>query len=80
MAATSNHLSALSIGLLIANHTPLPSGGTLEWSTKVADVLPQWRLTDRYASEHMEILDLLSSFPFSSVESDRSHAFWFAWP
>jgi hypothetical protein len=48
------------VGLLIENHTRLPNGELLAWSTKVRDVLPEWQLMDGYASEHVDVVDLLS--------------------
>jgi len=47
--------------MLINNETALPGGGKLSWDTKVADILPEWKLPDDYASKHLDMTDLLSA-------------------
>ncbi|KAL1406255.1 hypothetical protein Q8F55_007950 [Vanrija albida] len=60
IASNSKHTTALCVGLLIERGVRLPSGEKLDWSTKIKDILPEWRLQDTYASEHADITDLLS--------------------
>ncbi|WRT69312.1 uncharacterized protein IL334_006296 [Kwoniella shivajii] len=60
IASNSKLFTALSIGLLVENNTVLPNGERLEWSSKVKDILPEWKLKDRYASDHMDLIDLAS--------------------
>lgn len=48
----------LSIGLLIERGTELPNGDKLDWDTKIKDILPEWKLLDDYASDHLDITDL----------------------
>lgn len=50
---------SISIGLLINNNTLLPDGDTLQYSTKVKDILPDWDIIDDYARDHLDLLDLL---------------------
>jgi hypothetical protein len=40
----------------------LPNGELLAWDTKVKDVLPEWQLMDEYASDHVDVVDLLSEW------------------
>ena len=49
----------LAVGMLIENHTLLVSGEYLDWSTKIKDILPEWKLLDEYASDHADVVDLL---------------------
>nr|XP_018259445.1 uncharacterized protein I303_08374 [Kwoniella dejecticola CBS 10117]OBR81603.1 hypothetical protein I303_08374 [Kwoniella dejecticola CBS 10117] len=58
IASNSKVFNALSLGLLIHNNTILSSGAKLEWTTKVKDILHEWKLQDRYASDHVDLLDL----------------------
>ncbi|KZP01782.1 beta-lactamase/transpeptidase-like protein [Calocera viscosa TUFC12733] len=67
IASNSKAFAAAGLGLVIddyatgRNVTPLPSGlEKLEWTTRVKDVLPEWALMDEYASEHAQLVDLLS--------------------
>ncbi len=46
------------MGLLIEDGTKLPNGDKLDWSTKIKDVLPEWKLQDQYASDDVDIWDL----------------------
>lgn len=62
IASNSKLFTALSVGLLIENHTRLPNGELLAWDTKVKDVLPEWQLMDEYASDHVDVVDLLSEW------------------
>jgi CubicO group peptidase (beta-lactamase class C family) len=67
IASMSKAFTAAAVALLIAdfahgrNATPLPAGvAELSWRTKVKDVLPELRLYDRCASEHVSIQDMLA--------------------
>lgn len=31
----------------------------MNWETKIKDILPDWRLSDPYASDHADLIDLL---------------------
>lgn len=50
----------LAVGLLIKRQTPLSNGLRLDWSTKIKDIIPEWRLMDRDATENANLIDLLS--------------------
>ena len=45
--------------MLIERETPLSDGKMLDFSTKVKDILPEWRLKDEYASDRIDLMDLL---------------------
>ncbi|WWD21260.1 hypothetical protein CI109_105744 [Kwoniella shandongensis] len=60
IASNSKLFAVSSIGLLISNGTILPNGGTLDWETKIKDILPEWKLMDGYATEHVNLIDLMS--------------------
>ncbi|WVQ92970.1 hypothetical protein IAU59_000032 [Kwoniella sp. CBS 9459] len=68
IASNSKLFTAISVGLLVENHTILPAingdGGSenqeLEWTTKIKDILPEWELRDEIASEHANLIDLAS--------------------
>ncbi|OCF56140.1 hypothetical protein L486_06081 [Kwoniella mangroviensis CBS 10435] len=60
IASNSKLFHALSVGLLMNNDTLLPDGDKLRWSTKIKDVLPEWKLMDDYASDHVDLVDLAS--------------------
>jgi hypothetical protein len=62
IASNSKLFTAVAVGLLIENHTRLPNGELLAWDTKVKDVLPEWQLMDEYASDHVDVVDLLSEW------------------
>ena len=62
IASNSKFFAMLSVGMLIRNHTALPGGGTLDWSTKIKDIVPEWQLMDEYASDHADLIDLMSEF------------------
>ncbi len=49
----------LSVGLLIDENVTLPNGQPLDWSTKAKDIFPDWQLEEPYASEHVDVIDLL---------------------
>ncbi|KAF8995769.1 beta-lactamase/transpeptidase-like protein [Cyathus striatus] len=52
---------AVSVGLLISNESLSKDLGVrLDWNTKIADLIPEWGLMDKYASDHATIQDLLS--------------------
>ena len=59
IASNSKLFAAFAIGILIERKTELPNGATLDWSTKIKDILPEWKLMDDYASEHTNVMDLL---------------------
>jgi hypothetical protein len=69
----------LAVGMMIENGTLLPNGDKLDWHTKVKDVLPEWKLMDDYASDHVDIVDLLSAC-LGSNAADSRHAIWDAAP
>ncbi|KAF8069841.1 beta-lactamase/transpeptidase-like protein [Lyophyllum atratum] len=54
IASNSKLFLALSTGLLISNGSL-----NLEWTTKVASVIPEWKLMDPIASKEATLLDLL---------------------
>ncbi|WWC90960.1 uncharacterized protein L201_005898 [Kwoniella dendrophila CBS 6074] len=58
IASNSKLFTALAVGLLVENKTSLPNGDVLDWSTKVKDILPEWKLMDEYASDHVDLIDL----------------------
>lgn len=46
--------------MLIENNTIVPSTGKfLDWDTKIIDVLPDWKIQDEYATNNLDIVDLL---------------------
>jgi hypothetical protein len=46
--------------MLIENNTIVPSTGKfLDWDTKIIDVLPDWKIRDEYATNNLDIVDLL---------------------
>jgi len=55
MGSNSKLFTALSIGTLIEDPT-----NSLDWTTKIADILPEWELQDPVASQHATIQDILS--------------------
>lgn len=59
IASNSKLFTAVAVGLLIDNGTALENGQTLDWETTVKDAIPGWQLMDQYASEHVNIVDLL---------------------
>lgn len=67
IASNSKLFTTLAIGMLIENDTALPNSGRLDWSTKVKDILPEWQLADEYASDHIDLIDLMSTSYRSSV-------------
>jgi hypothetical protein len=62
VASNSKLFAALSIGLLIENETILENGDKLDYSTKIKDILPDWRMIDPYMQDHLDVLDLLGMF------------------
>ncbi|WVQ81101.1 hypothetical protein IAT38_003223 [Cryptococcus sp. DSM 104549] len=60
IGSNSKLFTALAVGLLIYNDTKLLNGETLTWQSKMKDVLPEWGLMDEYASDHVDLLDVLS--------------------
>lgn len=61
IASNSKFFTTLAVGMLIENDTVLPNGEKLDWSTKIKDILPDWKLMDEYASEHTDVIDLMST-------------------
>ncbi len=45
--------------MLIENQTYLSTREMLDWETKMVDILPEWQLSDEYASEHAQVVDLM---------------------
>ncbi|WVQ74432.1 hypothetical protein IAR50_004033 [Cryptococcus sp. DSM 104548] len=60
IASNSKVFLAISVGLLIEDKAILPNGELLDWSTKISHILPGWKLMDKYASSHADLIDLLS--------------------
>ncbi|WVQ81202.1 hypothetical protein IAT38_003324 [Cryptococcus sp. DSM 104549] len=60
IASNSKLFTVTAVGLLIHNNTKLPNGETLGWSTKIKDILPEWKLMDEYASNQVDLIDLMS--------------------
>ncbi|ORY35068.1 beta-lactamase/transpeptidase-like protein [Naematelia encephala] len=60
IASISKIFVVLAIGMLINNGTALPSGEELDWSTKIKDIMPEWKLMDEYASDHTDLIDLMN--------------------
>ncbi|WVW85468.1 hypothetical protein I302_107506 [Kwoniella bestiolae CBS 10118] len=50
---------AISVGLLIDKNITLHNGETLDWTTRIIDVLPSWGLVDKQAEGETTIQDLL---------------------
>lgn len=48
-------VDAYAVGLLVHNQS-----NSLEWSTKMKDIVPEWELMDSVASEQADLVDLLS--------------------
>ena len=48
--------------MLIDKETPLldGSGSNLDYTTKIKDIIPEWKLQDPYASDNVNILDLMA--------------------
>ncbi len=61
IASNSKLFTMLSVGMLIEHDTMLPNGEKLDWTTKIKDVLPEWKLMDEYASDHATVVDLMST-------------------
>lgn len=40
----------------------LPNGKQLAWDTKLVDILDDWDLSDRYITDHVDLIDLLCEF------------------
>ncbi|WVQ85963.1 hypothetical protein IAT38_008131 [Cryptococcus sp. DSM 104549] len=60
IGSNSKLFTALAVGLLVYNETKLLNGETLTWHTKMKDILPEWGLMDEYASDHVDLLDVMS--------------------
>lgn len=60
IASNSKLFTMLAVGMLVENDTVLKSGEKLDWTTKTKDILPEWKLMDEYASDHTNVLDLMS--------------------
>lgn len=61
IGSNSKLFAMLSVGMLVENNTILASGERLDWSTKIKDILPEWKLMDEYASNHADVVDLMST-------------------
>lgn len=55
IGSNSKHFAALAIGTLIENST-----NELQWTSKIANILPEWGLADPLASQQANIQDILS--------------------
>ncbi|KLT43700.1 beta-lactamase/transpeptidase-like protein [Cutaneotrichosporon oleaginosum] len=53
IASNTKLFTALSVGTVLGEKN-------LTWSTKVKDILPEWQLMDPYASDHVDIVDLVA--------------------
>lgn len=61
IASNSKLFLAVSVGLLISNKTLAQERGQeLKWSTKVRDVIPEWRLMDEDMDRGTTFQDMLS--------------------
>ncbi|KAH9180216.1 beta-lactamase/transpeptidase-like protein [Lactarius sanguifluus] len=58
------------------NTTPLPTGlSSLSWQTKLADILPgDWELSDPWASEKANLIDILSHVSATDFAYKRNHS------
>ncbi|KAJ7154577.1 beta-lactamase/transpeptidase-like protein [Mycena filopes] len=57
LGSNSKLFDILSTGLLISNASLIPQ---ISWTTKIAEVLPEWKLMDPFASAQSTITDLMS--------------------
>ena len=56
------------------NPVHLPSGlSTLSWKTKVKDILPEFELQDRFATEHATLQDLVTHVTGQARYDDFAH-------
>lgn len=61
VASNSKLFLAISVGLLISNKTLADERGEkIEWSTKVANLIPEWGLMDDGMSRGVTLQDMLS--------------------
>ncbi|KAF9545225.1 beta-lactamase/transpeptidase-like protein [Agrocybe pediades] len=61
IASNSKLFLAISIGLLISNKTLAEKSGLeLTWSTKVRDLIPEWRMMDEDMGRRVTLQDMLS--------------------
>ena len=61
IASNSKLFLAISVGLLISNKTLAQERRqAIKWSTKIADVIPEWGLWDDTATRGVTIQDMLS--------------------
>ncbi|WVR08320.1 hypothetical protein IAU60_005373 [Kwoniella sp. DSM 27419] len=60
IGSNSKHFASIAANMLIANGTKLPSGQPVTLQTKLKDILPEWKAMDGYASEHVDLIDLMS--------------------
>ncbi|KAF9265205.1 beta-lactamase/transpeptidase-like protein [Marasmius fiardii PR-910] len=57
IGSNSKLFAVVGTGLLISNESLTPK---LSWDTKIASVIPDWKLEDSFATEKSSIIDLMS--------------------
>ncbi|ESK85501.1 beta-lactamase class penicillin binding protein [Moniliophthora roreri MCA 2997] len=57
MCSNSKLFDVVATGLLMSNESVTPK---INWATKIASVIPEWKIMDSYASEKASIIDLMS--------------------
>ncbi|KAJ6569366.1 beta-lactamase/transpeptidase-like protein [Mycena capillaripes] len=57
IGSNSKHFDVIATGLLITNESLTPQ---ISWNTKIASILPDWKLMDPVASSESTITDLMS--------------------
>lgn len=64
IASNSKLFTAVSAGLLVHDESLSPR---VEWTSKIKDLVPGWKLMDPVASEETDLRDLLSKSSFVSL-------------
>lgn len=59
IASNSKLFTALSVLKMIDDGVSLPNGERLSLASKIKDVLPEWGLEDEYASDVVDVADLM---------------------
>ncbi|ESK85499.1 beta-lactamase [Moniliophthora roreri MCA 2997] len=57
ICSNSKLFNVVATGLLVSNESVTPK---IDWTTKIASVIPEWEIMDSYASEKASIIDLMS--------------------
>ena len=57
---------ALAVEMLVCNNTKLLDGAEMTWYTKVADLLPEFKLMNPYASSRATVKDMFCECVASS--------------